>query len=1008
MIAVLLQRPVAVLLSSLLALLLGVLAWFDLPVSLLPDIEAPQVTVQIQLEHSSAEALEKLAMAPLRDALGHAAGLKYAESLVSEGQGFLTLGFEHGTDMDMACLELNERMDRILGNLPREMPRPLFVRSSTSDIPIFRLQVVPRQAGDIERVSTLADHVIRRKLEQIPGVSVVDMNGLQRYTRVISPRRERLHALGIDETQILEAVRGLNQEYGTFSAKNGHYRYFVHLANTSSGTKDIGAVPVQVAPGTYLPLARLADITVGESPSTGYHLYNGKKAVAIQIRKQASARMDEVAPKIREVVGELRRAHPEASFVLGRDQSLLLNAGIGNLYQVIACGTLLSVLILFLFIGDLFIGLVLGITIPVSLLITFTLFRCFGISLNIISLSGLALGVGMLIDHSIIVLDAISRNMRTGKELSSACAEGAGGVFVPVLGQTLTSAAVYGPLVLLPGISGMLVFDQAIALSLALAVSLLVAFILVPLLYKAVLGAGFSSVRGETVLFRWLIRRYHLFISAVFARKGCFITLAILFVLSAAWAMRDIPVEGLPEMDRKDTLLGIDWREPISGAENLRRFRALDTLLERASAYREAELGPVQFAFTAEAQTARQAQIYYSCSSSAGRQALDVRVRSWLMQHYPRAGFHFEAGPNALNQVFASRQPLFEVRLRPVDAGAEQDPFVQVRSALRDFPLKGYLPGPGTETETGASLHLDRERMALHRLSGASLAARISILNGAGEVGGFDGADVKLYLQPAAGGLPGLMEEGIRTPGGQVLPLSHFLSYSKQEAPVQIAADRSGRYFPLKYEGVEPDIWRAKQKILAWAQHHGLDAQFTGRYFESREHLLALGKIFLLTLLLLYFILALQFDHVLLPLAIMSALAFGASGALWLVYISGTSLNIMAAIGLVVVLGIIIDDPILKVEVIQQLRARFRKEGYAERLSLEKAVESSGAICLKPMLMTTLTTCLALVPVFFMGGIGAELQRSLALVVIGGLTAGTFFTSWFVPLVVMAILKKQG
>ena len=198
----------------------------------------------------------------------------------------------------------------------------------------------------------------------------------------------------------------------------------------------------------------------------------------------------------------------------------------------------------------------------------------------------------------------------------------------------------------------------------------------------------------------------------------------------------------------------------------------------------------------------------------------------------------------------------------------------------------------------------------------------------------------------------------------------------------------------------------AKEKILAWAQHHGLDAQFTGRYFESRENLFALGKIFLLTLVLLYFILALQFDHVLLPLAIMSALAFGISGALWLVYISGASLNIMAAIGLVVVLGIIIDDPILKVEVIRQLWADFRAKGYSEKLALEKAVESSGVICLKPMLMTTLTTCLALVPVFFTSGIGSELQRPLALVVIGGLTVGTFFTSWFIPLLFTAIVKK--
>lgn len=1008
MISALMQRPVAVLLSILIGVLFGAVALFDLPVSLLPDIEAPQVTLQVQLEHSSAEALENLAMAPLREALAHTGGVKYTESLVSEGYGYLAIGFEYGTDMDMACLELNDRIDRILGNLPREMPRPLLVRSSTSDIPIFRLQVVPKEAGNIERVSALVDHVICRKLEQIPGVSMVDLNGLQKNTRVISPKRELLHTLGVGEGQILEAVRSLDQEFGTFSVKDGHYRYFVHLANIGSRIEDIGELPIQVAPGTYMPLSRLADISDGESPSTGYHFYNGNKAVAIQIRKQATARMDEVAPEIREVVGELQRAYPEATFVLARDQSLLLNAGIGNLYQVIAYGTLLSAVILFLFIGDLSTGLVLGLTIPVSLLITFALFRCFGIGLNIISLSGLALGVGMLIDHSIIVLDAITRKIKTGNVLPSACSEGAEGVFIPVLGQTLTSVAVYAPLILLPGISGMLVFDQALALSLCLLVSLLVAFILVPLLCRTVLGTVLYNAPEHTLVFKWLLRGYHHIITVVFARKRVFITLAILFVISAAWVFRDIPVESLPVIDQKDTLLDIDWREPISVSEGLRRFRDLDTLIARFSEYREAEVGPVQFVFAAQAQTARQVQIYYSCRRSMDRRELDAAVRCWLMRYYPRAGFNFEEGPNALNQVFSSRQPFFEVRLRAMEAGTGGESFARIQSALRDFPLTGYLPGPGMETEPGISLHLDMERMALHRLSVATVADRIGVLTGTGgtKVSVFGGSDTKLYLQPKGGGLSGLMEEGIRTPGGQVLPLSHFLRYSGREAPTQIVSDNSGRYYSLKYEGDARDMGNAKRKIRAWADHHGLDAQFTGRYFESREHLFAVGKILLLTLVLLYFILALQFDHILLPFVVMSALAFGASGALWLLYISGTSLNIMAAIGLVIVLGIIIDDPILKVEVIQQLRVEFRARGFSERLGFKQAVESSGAICLKPMLMTTLTTCLALVPVFFTGGVGAELQKPLALVVIGGLAAGTFFTSWFIPLIFTAIMKK--
>jgi multidrug efflux pump subunit AcrB len=1006
MIAILLQRPIAVLLSCTLAVVAGVVSLQHLPVSLLPDTEAPRITVQVRLPRKPAEAVEHSALGPLREALARTADLKHIRSLVSDGQGFIYLGFEYGTDMDMACLEVNERIDRALAYLPREMPRPLVVRSNVSDIPIFELQVVSKGDVDITAISTLVERVIRRKLEQLPGVSLVDVNGLHKSHILLRPKRELMHALGISEGQVVHALRNAYQEYGTFSIKNGHYQYFLRFENMADSLHRMGELPVLGGSGRALPLSTLATTEAAAISSEGYHLYNGKKSLGIQICKQSDARMDEVAPQIRTAVEEMRRAHPQADFILTRDQSYLLNASIHNLYQVIGYGALLSTGILFLFLGNFTAGLMVGLSIPVSLLITLALFRFCGLSMNILSLSGLALGVGMLIDHSIIVLDAISRKAGDGLGLLEAGVKGTGEVLAPVLGQMLTSVAVYGPLILLPGISGALVYEQALALSLCLAVSLLVAFILVPLLCRILLASSLGQGASETRFFLWLQQKYHHYIKAITLRKTSFMVLAALFILSGVWVAYRIPVEGLPAIERKETLLEIDWREPLTVEENLRRVLVLDSVLAPVSDNRTAEVGALQYVLSVEGQMAREAQMYYTCASSKGRTALDKRAEAWIKGNFPLASFRFEAPPNALNQIFPSDGPFFEVRIRARERDGGSWSFHQIYHALADFPLKGFQTGKEVEAEEGILLNFDQERMAVYRMTRETLLSKLGTLLGGGvEIEAFGQAGPLLRIHAEEGSLSSILREGIRTPAGGMVPLSHFIRYSGGEMPGQIAADQSGPYYSLELDAHIARHEASKDKIHQWADKHGLEVRFSGAYFETGHNLYTLAKIGAIVLLLLYFILALQFDHLLLPLVIMSALAFGTSGAVWLLYLSGASLNIMSGIGFVIVFGIILDDPILKVEVIQQQRALFEAQGMATDEALKKAIGVAGSTCLKPMLMTTLTTCLSLVPVFFSPGIGSELQRPLALVVIGGLAVGTFFTSWCIPLIYVVVMR---
>ncbi|MBK9490767.1 MAG: efflux RND transporter permease subunit [Haliscomenobacter sp.] len=270
----------------------------------------------------------------------------------------------------------------------------------------------------------------------------------------------------------------------------------------------------------------------------------------------------------------------------------------------------------------------------------------------------------------------------------------------------------------------------------------------------------------------------------------------------------------------------------------------------------------------------------------------------------------------------------------------------------------------------------------------------------------FSGAQ-QLYFQNDRRNIDAILQEPILTNSGNTIALSSFIHYQLDQTPQYITADKSGPYFSISLDQNIPERTSAQRKILAWANQHGFTARFSGTYFEGIQNFYSILKIFLISILLLYFILALQFENLIQPILVMLTIPLGVAGALVLLYLQQGSLDVMAAIGFVVVLGIIVDDPILKVEVINRLFKTYESEGISRLQALEKAIHDAGDICLKPLLMTSLTTSLALVPVLFTPGIGSDLQKPMVYIIIGGLTMGTFFTTWFIPLAYWFITKKK-
>lgn len=992
-------------------LIAGLLLIRKVPVSLLPNVDVPQIIVQVSYPNTAAPVMEQQIIAPIRESLGRLGSLNAVESQSANHSGIIQLTFDYGTRMDLAYIEVNERLDKITQSMPRDMQRPLVMRVNTADIPIVRIQVIPKDEGAYDGISRLTEAVLKRRIEQIDGVSLVDINGLQQQVLAVIPDKEALAALNLDEGAVAASIENANRELGGLQVKDGQYQYFVKLANVLEDEAAIAALPLLLQDGSVIQLGRVARVIPEKVPPAGYHLYNGKECFVITVQKQASSRMNELVPRIREAVDQFARDYPQVAFALSQDQTFLLDAGISNLEQDLIYGGIFTALLLFLFLGNWASPSLMSISIPLSLIITFLFFYLFDISFNIISLSGLALGVGMVIDNSIVVIDNITRKRSQGLDMLECSVQGTNEVIAPVISQVLTTIAVYAPLILLSGIAGLLVFDQAIGLTICLCVSLLVAFVLAPLLYRIFLTTHPDKLKKDTRLYAWVAKGYHRMIGHILRRKLLYFLATLLIMPAGIWLAARIPVSALPEIEKKESLVLLDWNDPIDARENLRRVKELLSGIPAVYQEVEADIGIKQFLLQQGNNTIQKAEIYIACEQERQKVATDAAIRKWLRERYPLAGIRIIDAPNAFTQLFSKEDAYFEARFKPLATGGDHPGhWDQLTGSLQQLPDTGFVPGEGFVREQSVTVLLDYDKMNTYGVTRKAIEEVLQQQFGVYTISQIKryGAIQTVRLVSASTTVEARLMTAVKGRNGNRYALHQFVALVNDQQTKFITADRSGPYRAIVFDRQVKHIPELEQAISRLAMEQGFSVSFAGSYYSDQEQLQQLWFILLLVLLLLYFILAIQYESLVQPVIVMLTIPLGITGGMLLLWLTGGTLDVMAAIGFIVILGLIVDDPILKIETLNRLEKKYFEQGllHDDRL-LEKMIHEAGDTCLKPLLMVSLTTSIALVPVLFVSGIGNDLQKPLAIVIIGGLTIGTFFTTWFIPLAYWYVTKLK-
>ncbi|MBD5244497.1 MAG: efflux RND transporter permease subunit [Barnesiella sp.] len=1033
MVKFLLHRPIAVIMAFLACVIVGLVTYFTLPVSLLPAIAIPHITVQISGDNTGARELEQNVTSIVRRQLLQVGGLHEIRSETRDGMGVIHLEFDYGVNTDLAFIEVNEKIDAAMNSLPKDTKRPKAIKASATDIPVLYLNLtlrdnIPFTQPDEQKflqMCELADNVVRRRIEQLPEIAMADVTGIPgQYLRIV-PDERLMKLAGVTIEDIEQALAANNVEPGSMTVRDGYYEYNVHISNQLRTPSDVENIYLRKA-DRMMQLRDFASVAIVAENEDGYSYSNGKRAVTLAIIKQSEENMDRMKVALQEVSDYFTRIYPEIEFTQSRNQTELLDYTISNLVQNLILGFILVFLVTALFMGSMRASIVIGVSIVVAIIITFLLFYLFHVSLNIISLSGLILAVGMMIDNSVIVTENITQYRHRGLSLIRSCDLGTTEMITPMLSSSLTTVAVFVPLIFMSGIAGAIFTDQAFSITAGLGVSYIVGIMLLPVIYllayrplrrrrkSTAVDASRSprrpsrSARLTDSINRWMDRTYTAVIDSVFAHKTIWLIVTALIIPVCIVMFYVLPVERMPQIDQNEAVVRVEWNENINVDENAARvnevLRALDSTMVQNSAY----IGVQDYLLDAGSELSpSESEIYIKAATPADISRITARVDSLIAARWPHAIARFSPPENIFEKIFASDEALLEARIYPSDKNRQADiPSLLALEAAIDSATG--IPSAGIPLRDRITLVIDRGKLLLYRVDYSTVSRALLTAFKANTV-----STLRSYQQYLPIGISAhdksvnqILASTLVTTrpddkgNTSEIPLSALVSMVRDNDLKDISAGKNGEYIPIAYTSLS-DAALTQDRIRQTVGHtDGWEVEFTGSIFSNARMMHEMVIILLISVLLMYFILCAQFESFMQPLIVLLEIPLDTAFALITLWVFGHTLNLMSAIGIIVTCGIVVNDSILKLDAINELR----RAG----TPLLEAIHTAGLRRLRPIIMTSLTTIFAMVPMLFTSDMGSELQRPLAIAMIGSMVVGTLISIFLIPLVYWLIYRKKA
>lgn len=1000
------KRPVTILMVCFIILILGVVSLTNLSVDLFPDIELPVAVTIFNYEGVGPEEIEQIITEPVEGVLSTLSGIENIQSVSSPGTSVVVTQFAWGTDMDTIMVDLRDKVNLIKAMFPEEVSEPMVMKMDMDAMPILMVGVTGQY--DLEQLEKIVKNDIEPRLERIPGVASADLFGGKTREIQVEVDPYKLQAYNLTLNEIVNAIRTENSNTSVGYVKEGEKEYLVRVKGEFKSLDHLENVLIPLRTGDTLELKYLADnINDGYAKNTGYALLNGKETLAISIQKQSDANTVAVSEEVNKVLVEIEKEMDgRVSIVKAMDQADFINASISNVAQNGYLGAILAALILFLFLRNVRSTLIIGIAIPISIITTFVLMYFGKLTLNIISLGGLALGVGMMVDNSIVILENIYRYRQNGYSRMEAAKEGAQEVASAIIASTLTTVAVFLPIVFVKGIASQIFTPMALTVSFSLFASLMVALTLVPMLSSKYLKVDNNGNGGKDGLLKKISNRWLVLLNAIDAkyktllkwslnRKKTVIFVTTAIFIGSLFLIPFVGMEFIPETD--SGMFRIDVELPVNSV--LERTEEVIGQVEQIVA----EIPEVKTIFTMIGSTGMSMDIESANKGTVNGELvpLDQRNRS-IDQVLDEIRQKTENIPGAKISVRGQSMSMssspISLTLKGDELDVLEDLANQVAEKVREVPGTREVSTSLEEGSPEISLNIDRQKAAQYGVS--TIQAAQSLRNGVQGVVASkyrtagDEINIKVILpEDAKTSIEDLRRLMVPSTMGFNVPIEEIAEIEYSTGPVSITRDNqsrqvtvSGSIFGRDLNSVTKDITAAIKDIPI---PQGYSLEIGGSNKEMVEAFTSLAKALLLAIILVYMVMAAQFESLLYPFIIMFSIPPTFIGVVSGLFITGRTLSVPTFIGIIMLAGIVVNNAIVLVDYINTLRSR--------GMDKMEAILEAGPIRLRPILMTTLTTVLALVPMTMGIGEGAEVSAGMGTAVVFGLSFSTLITLVLVP-----------
>lgn len=940
-------------------LAIGIYGWVKIPVSLLPDVDPPEINIEVRKSGYSSEVLERTVISLIRQSVIGSLGLKNVESEATQGFGRVSLSYEFGTNMDLALIEVNEKIDRIISGMPSGIDRPVVKKKKPSDIPVIRIHL-SSEIFSITELSQIVRFEISKRFEQIKGVAQIESNGMVQKSIRLVPKSDRIIAANLDLNQISRLINQSNLPISQVLVKDGNYEYLIQIENILRDKASLESLIIENPSGQQIELSELFEIEEAHLRPLSEHVYNGKHGIAIAIYNQPEADLFALQERLLWTLSQLNGEFPSIHFTHSQDQVNLLRDNIDQLYITSGLAAIFAFIVFFVSSKSKRLPLILGTVIPSSILIAIGTLWALDFTLNIITLSGFILGIGLLVDNVIILIEEINQNRASGHSVKVACVISAKNIFPALLSSTLTTVCVFIPLLALDGIASELFKEQAIALIIILGVSLILTFILIPTFYTL-------WIKDEIRDYEWITslkKRAH---------SNSTLGLAIpviVIVLIGLFAALKLQTEDLPVYDTSDFQFRIVWNETISIEENNSRVERLISDLDVA--FISADIGINEITQNGN-NYFDQATLYVRAANQPVDEIQQL-ISSRIAKMYATAAVSFSKSLNPFEMIFYKDQSPAQTRIRKNDGDFFSKPEIE------SMKLTKAIGTLNADLNATYKIVFAKERIQNSSISYPMLLEHLKNLTDENVITSLKNADQSIPISIASNKGAYFVKVD-----SSYVDLFNFYEIRDTVEVRTITSDLSGPYISFNSDRLD----QAEIFGQELANENGWIYDLRGSLLDSSGNFKKLLLASLLGVLLLYLILVAQFESFIQPLIILSMIPISLFGSLTGLYVTGSTVNVMSVIGIIVMLGIIVNDSILKIDAIN----RNIKMGFSKREAISKAKDER----FKPILMTSLSTVLALFPVMISTGIASDLQKPLATVVISGLIVGTWASISLLP-----------